>query len=294
MSAQEHTLRRDAADMLQEAGAVWALRAGEAANTGTPGKRSTTDDALLALLKDDASDAPSFPRRLLPARLLRGVLLRWRLVLAVVALCALGGITLATTLIERRWQGVTTLIVSDRKAAFSVGADQPYQTRDYGLETLMDTLKLPSSLDEAMRRAGVKAPRTRLAAAVKATLAQKSDVVNLRVLWDSPQQAAALANGLADVFVERTTRIRAEQAAEDHRGYQRQLEDARGRLVAIDGEVLAFQQQYKVASFEEETKARLIDLSRLQSEHWASQGEVEALRLADRTLSRRSSPCPRP
>ena len=48
----------------------------------------------------------------------------------------------------------------------------------------------------------------------------------------------------------------------------------------VDAEVLKFQQENKVASFEEETKARLIDLSRLQAEHWASQGEVEALRLA--------------
>ena len=280
MSPQDIALRRDPPGLLRESGAAWALPSGEAANTSAQSTKSTTDDALLALLKDDASDAQSFPKRLLPARLLRGVLLRWRMIALIVALFAVTGVVAALALVEHRWQGVATLIVSDRKAALSVGGDQPYQTRDYGLETLMDTLKLPSSLDEAMRRAGIHARRTQLAAAVKVSLAQKSDVVNLRVQWDSPREAAALANSLADVFVERTTRIRAEQAAHDYAGYQRQLDDARRRLAAIDAEVLAFQQENKVASFEEETKARLIDLSRLQSEHWASEGEVEALRLA--------------
>ena len=280
MSPPDTAVRRDSTGALRESGASWALPLAEAANAGTPGARTATDEALLALLKDDAADAPSFPKRLRPARLLRGVLLRWRMIALIVLAFAVAGLSVALGLVEHRWQGVATLIVSDRKVDLSVGGGQPYQTRAYGLETLMDTLKLPSSLDEAMRRAGVEARRTQLAASVKVTLAQKSDVVNLRVLWNSPQEAAALANHLADVFVERTTRIRAEQAAQDHAGFERQLEDARRRLAAIDAEVLAFQQEYKVASFEEETKARLIDLSRLQSEHWASQGEVAALRVA--------------
>lgn len=280
MSSLDATARRDAVDSLRHAGASWAITPREAAANGARPRQAGADEALLALLKDDTADGPSFPRRLMPDRLLRGVLLRWRMIALLVLACAAAGLVSALALVDKRWQAVATLIVSDRKAVLSVGGGQPYQTRDYGLETLMDTLKLPSSLDEALRRSGVEASRTQLAAAVKVTLAQKSDVVNLRVLWGTPEDAAKLANHLADVFVERTTRIRAEQAAADHASYQRQLEDARRRLAAIDGEVLEFQQQYKVASFEEETKARLIDLSRLQSEHWASQAEVEALRLA--------------
>jgi uncharacterized protein involved in exopolysaccharide biosynthesis len=280
MSPVDATARRDAVNALRHEGAAWAVPAREVAAGSARAPQAGKDDALLALLKDDASDAPSFPRRLMPGRLLRGVLLRWRLMALLVLVFAVAGLVSALTLVDRRWQAVATLIVSDRKAVLSVGGGQPYQTRDYGLETLMDTLKLPSSLDEALRRSGVEARRTQLAAAVKVALAQKSDVVNLRVTWDTPEEAAKLANELAAVFVERTTRIRAEQAAADHASYQRQLEDARRRLAAVDAEVLEFQQRHKVASFEEETKARLIDLSRLQSEHWASQAEVEALRLA--------------
>jgi len=280
MSMLDATAGRDALDALRQEGAIWAVPSRESSGVGARSQQPGADDALLALLKDEPSDVPSFPRRLMPDRLLRGLLLRWRLIALLMLVFAIAGLAATLTLVDRRWQAVATLIVSDRKAALSVGGGQPYQTRDYGLETLMDALKLPSSLDEALRRSGVPASRAQLAAAVKVSLAQKSDVVNLRVVWDTPDDAATLANHLADVFVERTTRIRADQAAADHASYERQLEDARRRLATVDTEVLRFQQQFKVASFEEETKARLIDLSRLQSEHWASQAEVEALRLA--------------
>jgi uncharacterized protein involved in exopolysaccharide biosynthesis len=280
MSPNEAAVRREPVESLREAGATWALPARKAATPAGRSDRGGADDALLALLRDDSGETPSFPRRLMPGRLLRGILLRWRLLTVLILLCGVGGVLSAFTLVEHKWLGAATLIVSDRKAVLSVGGGQPYQTRNYGLETLMDTLKLPTSLDEALRRSSVKATPTQLAAAVKVSLAQKSDVVNLHVVWDSPREAAALANHLADVFVERTTRIRMDQARHDHASYQNQLQDARRRLTAIDAEVLVFQQTNKVASFDEETKARLIDLSRLQGEHWASEGEVEALRLA--------------
>ena len=280
MSPTESALRREPMESLREAGASWALPARAPASPPGRGDADGTDAALLALLNDGGDAAPSFPQRLLPGRLVRGILLRWRLLALLLLVSAIVGLVSALSLVEHRWQGASTLIVSDRKAVLSVGGGQPYQTRDYGLETLMDTLKLPSSLDEAMRRSGVAASRTQLAAAIKVSLAQKSDVVNLRVTWNSPHEAAALTNHLADVFVERTTQIHKEQATGDFKRYQAQLQDARRRLTAVDAEVLKFQQENKVASFEEETKARLIDLSRLQAEHWASQGEVEALRLA--------------
>jgi len=279
MSPQDSSARLEALGTPRDLAAAWALPA-RPADGGVRGPgRSANDDALLALLKED-DEAPAIPGRLAPRRLLRGMLLRWRLVALIVACALVAGATTALAVVERQWQGAVTLIVSDRDAVLSVGGGQPYQTRDYGLETLIDTLKLPSSLDEALRRSGVEASRLQLAAAVDVRLAQKSDVVNLKVNWTSPEEAATLANHLADVFVERTTRIRRDQAAQDHDNYARQLADARRRLAAVDMEVLAFQQQNRVANFEEETKARLIDLSRLQAEHWASEGEVEALRIA--------------
>jgi len=243
------------------------------------------DPTLASLLRDDEDDSLAWPARLAPARLLRGVLLRWRWIVAALAVGALLGTGVALIAMDRQWEAGVTLIMQDQKEELSVGGGQPYQTRSYTLETLIDAIKLPTSLDETLQRAGVEAARGQLAGAIDLSLAQKSDILNLRVNWADPSEAAALANALAEVFVERTARIRREEAEAAYLRYQEQLEDARRRVQQADAEILAFQLENQVTDFAEEIKARLIDLSRLQADYWTQAAEAEALAGAATDLS---------
>jgi succinoglycan biosynthesis transport protein ExoP len=261
----------------------WA-RASRSRAANTPAKPAV-DPALAALLRDDdADDDMNWPARLAPERLLRGLLLRWRLVATALLVAALIGVAIALLAIQRQWESSVTLIMQDQSEELSVGGGQPYRTRNYTLETLIDTIKLPTSLDETLRRAGVEADRRQLAAAIDLSLAQKSDILNLKVSWSDPKESAALANALAEVFVARTGGISQEQAAEAYRRYEAQLKDAQARVQQADAEILAFQLENKVTDFAEETKARLIDLSRLQAEYWTQAAEAEALSGAESDL----------
>lgn len=277
--------RTTAMDPLGVAAAHWArgYRSAPEARTEAP----AIDPSLASLLRDDESDgdALAWPARLAPARLLRGVLLRWRWVVAALLAGALLGVSVAVVALDKRWEAGVTLIMQDQKEELSVGGGQPYQTRSYTLETLIDAIKLPTSLDETLKRSGVDAGRNQLASAIDLSLAQKSDILNLKVAWSDPGEAAALANALADVFVERTARIRREEADEAYRRYQAQLEDARKRVQEADGEILAFQLENQVTDFAEEIKARIIDLSRLQTDYWSQAAEAEALEGAASDLS---------
>jgi succinoglycan biosynthesis transport protein ExoP len=243
------------------------------------------DPSIAALLRgDDADDNMNWPARLAPERLLRGLLLRWQLVATALLVAALIGVAIALLAIQRQWESSVTLIMQDQSEELSVGGGQPYRTRNYTLETLIDTIKLPTSLDETLRRAGVEADRRQLAAAIDLSLAQKSDILNLKVTWSDPKESSALANALAEVFVARTGGISQEQAAEAYRRYEAQLKDAQARVQQADAEILAFQLENKVTDFAEETKARLIDLSRLQAEYWTQAAEAEALSGAESDL----------
>jgi len=244
------------------------------------------DPSIMALLRDDeAGDDLKWPARLAPARLARAILLRWPIVLATTIAAAVLGIALALVLVQKRWESSVTLIMQDRSEELSVGGGQPYRPRAYTLETLVDAIKLPSSLDETLQRAGVAASRLDLASSIDLSLAQKSDILNLKVIWSDPAQSASLANALGEVFVERTGRIRRDQAAAAYDGYQRQLQDAQSRVRAADAEILRFQLENQVTDFEEEIKARLIDLSRLQAEYWSQAAEAEALAAARADLA---------
>jgi len=244
------------------------------------------DPSIMALLRDDdAGDDLKWPARLSPARLVRGVLLRWHIVLAAMIVAALLGVALALMLVQKRWESSVTLIMQDRSEELSVGGGQPYRPRAYTLETLIDAIKLPSSLDETLLRAGVDAGRLDLASSIDLNLAQKSDILNLKVIWSDPAQSASLANALGEVFVERTGQIRRDQAAAAYDGYETQLREAQARVRAADAEILRFQLENQVTDFEEEIKARLIDLSRLQAEYWSQAAEAEALATARTDLA---------
>jgi succinoglycan biosynthesis transport protein ExoP len=275
--------RPTASDPLTAPAPHWARGYRETAEA-QPGPPAI-DPAIASLLRDDEGDDLQWPARLAPGRLLRGVLLRWRWIVAALALGATFGILVALLAVDKHWEAGVTLIMQDQEEELSVGGGQPYQTRSYTLETLIDAIKLPTSLDETLKRSGVEAGRDQLAGAIDLSLAQKSDILNLRVAWTDPAQAAALANALADVFVERTGRIRREEADAAYRRYEAQLEDARRRVQEADAEILAFQLENQVTDFAEEIKARIIDLSRLQADYWTQVAEAEALGGAASDLS---------
>ena len=122
----------------------------EGASTEQPGG---PDLSLMALLRDDeAGDDLKWPARLAPARLARAILLRWPIVLAATIAAAVLGIALAFILVQKRWESSVTLIMQDRSEELSVGGGQPYRPRAYTLETLIDAIKLPSSLDETLQQ----------------------------------------------------------------------------------------------------------------------------------------------
>ncbi len=235
---------------------------------------------LTRMLRDDSDEGPSLPARLAPNRLLRSLWIRRWLIATIFGASVLLAVGIALTAIQNHWEAVTTLITYQDNEELSVGGGRPYRAPNYGLATLVDTLKLPASLAEVRRRLGLDVELTTLAAAIDVSIAQNSDVLNLKARWDDPVQAAAVANHMAEIFIDTTRQIRVEQAARDHERYSSELEVVRQRVSEADLLVLEYQQMYGVSDFTEETKARLHDLSRLQAEYRTQLSEVDALRIA--------------
>ena len=56
--------------------------------------------------------------------------------------------------VDRHWQASTTLIKRSHQDRLSLAERDPFKTQDYNLATLLDTLKLPSSLEQVRKQAG--------------------------------------------------------------------------------------------------------------------------------------------
>lgn len=262
---------------------AWAVP-GNGRDNGAPEGMGPAE--LAKLLQEEPEPPVTMPARLAPARLLRGIWLRRNVAILTALVFLALSLVAALTVITPQWQAVTTLILRQDVEELSVGGGKPYQPPEYNIQTMLDTLLLKSSLNQTRELSGVEVELTTLAAAIAVSKGKESEVINLRLTWDDPTVAAVLVNNLASTFIQKTRAIRTEQAEADYQRYTSQLVDATERVRAADAKVLAFQRLYDVSDTGEEIKARLIDLSRLESEYATHQATIEAIRGARSELEK--------
>ena len=210
-------------------------------------------------------------------RLLLGCWRRRYMVGAIAAAFIITFGILAFTTIDNQWSAVATLIKRDTSDEFAVGDGKPFKPQQYNLQTLLDTLKLPSSLDEVIVRAGLDIKRTALSAAIDVRLGKESEIMHLIINWDDPQTAVLVANHLTDVFLEKGSALRKKDAEETYLYFRERLEETRAERRLIDADMLSFQQENSLTNFDAETEARLGELARLEGEYQSQQAEIGAL-----------------
>lgn len=190
-------------------------------------------------------------------------------------------ISLAVT---KYWQSSTTLIKRSHQDHFSLAERNPFKSQDYSLATLLDTLKLPSSLDHVRQQAGLEVGLTTLAGAIDVALSRDSKILNLKVTWSDPEKSAELANLLAQTFIDRTRLLLSNDATSAYDYYVMQLEETRQNARHASADVLAFRQENGISNLDAETKVLLEEMSRLQSKLNIRLAEVDALRVASARL----------
>ncbi len=250
----------------------------------TPQPQATEPAAASMAPFHDLMDDEEEERSALPGIDIRRLLLGcWRRRIMVGAI-AIGFIlvfgVIAFTTIENEWTAVATLIKRDTGDEFAIGGGKAFKPQQYNLKTLLDTLKLPSSLDKVIERAGLDMKRTGLSGVIDVKLGNESEIMHLIVNWQDPQTAAVIANHLADVFLERSSTMRQADAEETYLYFSERLEETRAKRREIDAEMLAFQQENELSDFDAETEARLGELARLEGDYQSQLAEIGALQFS--------------
>ena len=240
--------------------------------------------ATLAPFRDLMDDDEEDERSSLPGIDIRRLLLgcwRRRIMVAAIAfsfILVFG--VIAFTSIENEWTAVATLIKRDTGDEFAIGGGKAFKPQQYNLKTLLDTLKLPSSLDKVIERAELDMKRTELSGVIDVKLGNESEIMHLIVNWQDPQTASVIANHLADVFLERSSTMRQVDAEETYLYFNERLEETRAERREIDAEMLAFQQENQLSDFDAETEARLGELARLEGEYQSQLADIGALQFS--------------
>jgi len=212
-------------------------------------------------------------------RFVRGVWQRKWIVITVATIVTLLFLILAL-LLPREWKATATLITQTHQDAFQISELPPFKPQDYDLKTFVDTIKLPSSLDETMKRTGISVLRRTLAGAIDVAIGRDSKIFAIHVTWDDPVMAARIANTVAELFIENCAAIRRKDAQESFDDYSAQLREARSALEAVNAEVLAFEEKHRIASLGDQMQVLVAQVADLDAEYQTHIAEAGAMQAA--------------
>ncbi|WP_295454139.1 hypothetical protein [uncultured Thiodictyon sp.] len=208
-------------------------------------------------------------------RLVRGIVKRLWLALGI-ALAIASLFQVAASRIKPKWEASASVILHTRQDKFSLGGTTPYEMQNYNVKTLLDTIKLPTALQEVYDTLKLKAPPGALGPAINATITKDSNIFPITVVWDEALGAVNIANTVAKLLVERSRDRRREEAAAAYANYSEQVASARTNLSAVTDEMRAFKASHQVVDFKAEIQVLLGSLSGLETDLNTKMAEVQA------------------
>ena len=186
--------------------------------------------------------------------------------------------------VSKSWQASTALIQRTHQDRLALTERNSFKSQDYNLATLLDTLKLPSSLEKVRQQAEINVSLATLAQLIDVSLGRDSKIINLKVTWSSPEKATELANLVAKTFIDRTRLLLGDDATGAYEYYAAQLEETRVKAQLASADVLAFRQKFSISNLDAETSVLLEEMSRLEGDLNSRIAEVGALKDASSRL----------
>lgn len=267
-----------------EQGTEWDVRTREGAELNESHSADSNTGEKVYAYNDDQVDNPSSEFQLDIHRFISGVLQRKWLVLITASMVTAIVLAIIVFAIDRHWQASSTLIKRSHQDRLTLAERDPFKSQDYNLATLLDALKLPSSMEKVRDTLGLNTSITTLARAIEVALGRDSKIINLKVTWDDPEIAAKAANIVVDIFIERTRGLLRDDANTAYNYYYAQLEESRSKARQLSAKVLEFKQKNGISDLDAETKVILEEMSRLQGEYNTKLAETGALREAKKRL----------
>jgi uncharacterized protein involved in exopolysaccharide biosynthesis/Mrp family chromosome partitioning ATPase len=191
---------------------------------------------------------------------LLGAARRWRVVALPVAVFA--GLSLVVALLPtwREYEAATVLLFKPRILT-------GLQKEEYvvpPLQTQVDMVKMAANLEETLRQLGLTATLAALGGAVEAVVQKNTDLLAIRVRWNTAEKAAAIANTLARVFLVSQRDLRRVDAQRQVKDQGERLARVRKRLEQADQALQEYTRRNRVVDLDKEANRYLEHLTSVE------------------------------
>lgn len=206
---------------------------------------------------------------------------RKALLLAIVAASLILGLIAGTLFGHKTFEASTVLLYTPPAGAGpeTDGNEAP------SLLTQLDMLKIPANLEETRKRLKLNTSIEKLGAAVSAEVPINSSLMVTQVQWNSAEKAAAIANTLRDVFLERQLAIQHQQAASKVRDLETRLEKVQTDLRTAESNLKDFTIKNHVVDIDKETGWYLQQLINVELVYEQAVGDKHADQLQESKIN---------
>ena len=242
------------------------------------------DLSELSALFDDSSQGHD-ELKIDVKRLLWGVWQRRGLVVLGTLLSLGISIAAALVFLEPTWSGQTTLIKKEQQDEFRVGTHGlPFKIQQYAFETLLDTLLLPGTLEQVIKKTGVRILSHKFSRLIDLKVTTESKTFTISVVWNDPRIAAELTNNLAEVFMMRNRALRRREIEGHLVSYRQHLDTAGSRSTRSADALVAFEAANDISDIKTQLIVLLekrqeveVDVHQIQGELFAANEETDRL-----------------
>jgi polysaccharide biosynthesis transport protein len=213
-----------------------------------------------------------------PITVLIGLIRRWKIFLAIVALSAGLGIVAGYALGSQTYEtgNISLYKVPDVK-------DQA-ASRFPPLSTQAQMVLIPDNLRVVAEKLQLNMRPTVLEAAYKVRVEKKTSLLYITANWDSPKMAADLANSLRDIFFENQMRLIKADAGKDMKDLEVRVKKADAEFKQADAKLQTFFSENKIVDVGKEVQGNLDRLSSMEVLSSNSKNERDTLETQRKTL----------
>jgi uncharacterized protein involved in exopolysaccharide biosynthesis len=214
----------------------------------------------------ESDERPGFPvdLRRVASSVLAGK--RWIALASTVSL--IGGIAVAKTVVPREY-------ASELSILWEPSSDGPAEDEGRTLRTLADSVKLPVNLAATRERLHVTQTLDRLARRIEVTSSTETRLIVLRGTGESPEDARAITQTMADVFIDHRASLQRSRLDEQLRTLATDAREARTSLETARARYDSFRREHGIANLPAEQLAAIEHAARLRADADLARAEAE-------------------
>lgn len=210
-------------------------------------------------------------------RFILALVKNWRGITFFFFLFLLTGLIIGLQLRGKSYQASAVVLKTEPPKGVVIGEGNHFELPALNIDTLVDTVKLPSNLYQVKERLGLGIDIEDLSGKITLSKAPNSNLIMIEGVGENQEMAVKTANTAATVFVEYLLNLRQQEAKNALEKLNSLVESAEKEFELASEEISDFRKKHGIVSMDIETELSLEQIAELETQIEESKIELNSL-----------------